>query len=174
MIQFDFFEFMYDYFIIVFWLAIGCILFVLGFTGWIIKHQIGTRVLVVRKTTAQIMKAQESIGKGIVKIGKRIYKRNGDPVFMSSLLRPYRMYLHQEDSEEVVSLTKYMKPKDEEDDSDKEDTISTSAFQDILENEVITASIKGLVGSVLEKLIYFCAGGGIFILVWEILKGVFT
>ncbi len=169
MMQFNILEFLYDYFLFFIYAAIGCIIFVLAFTGWIIKHQIGTKVLIVRKTTAQIISSKENLGDGTVKIGKKMYKRSGDPVFMSSLLRPYRMYLHQEGSDKVISLAQFIKGSIEED----EEGITNQAFQNLLESQVIEQSVRGLVGTMMEKLIYMCAGGSIFIIVWEILRGIF-
>lgn len=168
--EFNWIELMYDNFLLVFYVGIGCIIFVVLFTGWIIKHSIGTKVLVVRKTTAEIISAKEDIGKGTVKLNKKLYKKVGEPVFMSKLLRPYRMYIYQDGSDEVISLATFVRGSKLK----SEEAISNAAFQDLLESEVIEQSVRGLVGTLLEKLVYFAAGGGVFIIVWEILRGIFT
>lgn len=167
---FNWFEFMYDNFVLIFYLALGCILFVIIFTGWIIKHSIGTKVMVVRKTTAEIISAKENIGKGTVKVRGKLYKKVGEPVFMSKLLKPYRMYIHQDGSDKVISLATFVTGEIDKD----ANIISNAAFQDLLESEVIQQSVRGLVGTMIEKLVFFAAGGGVFILVWEILRGIFT
>lgn len=167
---FNWFEFMYDNFILMFYIALGCILFVIAFTGWLIKHSIGTKVLVVRKTTAEIISGKEDIGKGTVKVKGKLYKKVGEPVFMSKLLRPYRMYIYQDGADHVMSLATFVRGTIKK----GEQAISNAAFQDLLESEVIEQSVRGLVGTMMEKLVYFAAGGGVFILIWEILRGIFT
>ena len=168
--EWNWLELMYDNFLLVFYISIGCIIFVIAFTGWIIKHSIGTKILVVRKTTAEIVNASEDIGKGIVKLKGRMYKKIGEPVFMSKLLRPYRMYIYQDGADNVISLASFITGKVDDDEA----VISNAAFQDLLESEVIEQSVRGLVGTMMEKLIFMCAGGGLFIVVWEIIRGIFT
>lgn len=169
--DFNWLEFMYDNFMLVFYLALFCIIFVLAFSGWIIKHQIGTKVLISRKTTAEMKSAKEDIGKGTVKIGKTLYKREGEPTYMSSLLRPYRLYVHFEGSDKVLGLNSLIKTDDTK---LTDEAISNSAFQALLESEVIQQSVRGLVGSLLEKLVYLGAGGFIGIIIFEILRGLFS
>lgn len=178
-------EYLYNYFPLLIWIAFGCIIFVLAFTSWIIRAQIGTKVMIIRNNTGEMKRFKEPIGKGYVEWNKTKYKINGQPVFCHSLLRPYRFYLHQEGSEEVISPNLYIykttpKKKDEkgneiiDEQLEESDTISNAAFQDILENDVISQSIKGLVGSLMERLVYLAAGGFLGIVLWEILQGVFA
>lgn len=162
-------EIIYDNFLIVFWLGIGCILFTLVFSGWIMKHKIGTKVLVVRKATGSLISASENIGESTVKFDNKLYKiyQKDSPSFMQSLLRPYRLYIHPEGSDYVFSpqIITHIKGLQRKDDD--------IAFQKILQAEVIQQSVRGLVGSLLEKLIYMGAGGCITIIIWEIIRGVF-
>ncbi len=173
--QLDFIlEYLYDNFILVLYLAIFCIIFSLFFLTWIIKYHIGTGVLVIRSSTAQLIKASEPIGEGCVKfeaegktVTKKIYQ-SGSPSFMNRFLRPIRLYLHPENSSYVYppSVITKIKGINLQDDS--------VSFQKLLNAEVIEQSVKGLVGTMIEKLIYMLAGGMVFIFIWEILKAVIT
>jgi len=180
-------EIIYDNFILVFWLAIACIIFVLSFTTWIVKHQIGTKVLIVRETTGEIVGAKEKLGEGTVKIKKKLFMKRGEPIVMQSLLRPYRFYLHEEGSDFVVSPAAYVPniviTKDKETGKTISETITEQEiktdssinmlYQKLLEGEVVQQAVRGLVGSVLEKIIYMLAGGLIFVILWEVIRGIF-
>lgn len=164
--EFNWIEFIYDNFIIVFYVSLFTIIITFIFSIWIIKHQIGTKVLVIRKATGQLVGAKEVIGEGTCEFGKKKYKiyRKQSPSYMESFLRPYRLYVHPEGSSYVYSpqiLSEKEKIELQDDDV---------TFQKVLRAEVIQQAVKGLVGSTLEKIILIIAGMGIGVFLWEILR----
>jgi len=161
-------EIVYDNFLWVFYLSIATIFITVIFSTWIIKHQIGTKVLVIRKATGQLVKAKEIIGEGTCEFGKKKYKiyRKQSPSYMESFLRPFRLYVHPEGSSYVYS-PQILGEKEGIELQDDDVT-----FQKVLRAEVIQQAVRGLVGSTLEKIIFALAGGCVAIFIWEIMRAI--
>ncbi len=154
----DIIEILYDN--IVYTFVISIALFIIGFilVIFVIKKGIQTRVLVVRKTTAELLPAREDIGKGVIKFGKKTVLKGGEPCYIRLGLTPCRLYLHFEGDDKVVSPAR-----------ESDLNIPPNALQNILEEQVIAQMVAGLTRTKRELIFLLLAGATVGFFISQIL-----
>lgn len=143
-------EILYDNFEFVVYALIFAVI-IICVTGYkLARTQLETKVLVLKTTSAQIVKAKEVTGDGVLQFEKKIIKRSSDPhLIKTGLFSWVRLFIWVEGTLKTLNVSKVT----------LNEALDAQMWSAIVEKNTIEQMVRGLMEELRETLIKLAAGG---------------